>query len=94
MILVMIKLHRGLLWKMTGEGRGKKNLILTFPFVEKNRGLFPTPHAATGLCLVFIKQFEVNKAQNCIHRRWGGAQAFRGCLFIQLELSFGHLMNA
>lgn len=44
-----------------GEGRKKKNLILTFPFVEKTGGLFPTPRAATGLRLVFIKQFEVNK---------------------------------
>lgn len=78
-----------------GGGERKKNLILTFPFVEKTGGLFPTPHAGTGLRLVFIKQFEVNKDPK-LHPPLCGKkreQAFGGCLFIQLELSFGHLMN-
>lgn len=78
-----------------GGGR-KKNLILTFPFVEKTGGLFPTPYAATGLCLAFIKQFEVNKDAKLHLPTWWGKkreQAFRGSPFILLELSFGHLMN-
>lgn len=40
---------------MENGRRGKKNLILIFPFVEKKAGLFPTLHAVIGLCLVLIK---------------------------------------
>lgn len=43
---------------MENDRRGKKNLILIFPFVKKKKkaGLFPTLHAVIGLRLVWIKR--------------------------------------